>query len=296
LSGAEVITLSDPLYGDAQSEAALRVGYVRIRDVEPGEIIQINLVGEVDAAKRGVGASDDYKGLLARMNALEAENAQLKQGATPDQSTQVPGGEQAKVDGANAVNAQASTTDVAPVQNVAPLDGVAGNTATTAPVAPVNPADASVTGGSQPTPTTPVGGPATGEALPVTPTSDVSAATSQEAQLGAAQAAAGNAPSSDQTPVSPADASNATPVATNEPTAPATDPLAPSAPVDPADTDEASEVALLPLADQSTDELKATASAENVDVTGLNSNEELVNAIQTKRNETPASNNQESEK
>jgi hypothetical protein len=246
LSGQEVITLSDPLYGDAQSEAALRVGYVRIRDVQPEEIVQINLVGEVNAARGGVNGSDELKGILARLNAVEAENAQLKQGTAPDQASQVPGGEQAKVDGANAVNAQASTTDVAPVQNVAVADGVGGNTSTTPTVPAVTPADASVTGGAQPDQTQIAGGPATGQVVPVTPTSDVSAATSQEAQAGAAQAA-GDTDADENTP-------------------------------DGAST--------LPLTDQSTDELKETASAEGLDVTNLSTNEDLIAAIEAKRAES----------
>lgn len=249
ISGAEVITLSDPLYGDAQSEAALRVGFVRVRDTQPGEVVQINLVQEVTAAKSGVGASDDMKGLLARMNALEAENAALKQGTSPDSASQVPGGEQAKVDGANAVDAQASTTEVAPVQNVSPLDGVSGDTSTE-PAVPA-PDAASVTGGAQPAPTEPVGGPATGQPVPTVPSTDgVSDAGSVQAQAASDQAAADQAASDSTEENTPDGAST------------------------------------LPLTEQSTDELKETASAEGLDVTNLNTNEDLIAAIEAKRAES----------
>mgnify|MGYP000252351797 CR=1 FL=1 len=37
-AGTEVITQGDPLHGDIQSEAAVRLGFVRVRDAKPGEV------------------------------------------------------------------------------------------------------------------------------------------------------------------------------------------------------------------------------------------------------------------
>lgn len=276
ISGAEVITLSDPLYGDAQSEAAIRVGFVRVRDVQPEEIVQINLVQEV-TNNRSTGlanSSDDIKGLLARVNAQDAEIARLKgNDPTANQVTEVPGGEQAKVDGANAVAAQASTTDVAPVQNVAPGDGVGGDTSTTPPVPA--PETASQTGGAQPAPTEPVGGPATGQPVAPTPSTDgVKDAGSVEAQAASAAAAAGEPTTAPEAPVAPADASNATPVADDGQSA------------DDSEDNTPDGASTLPLTEQSTDELKETASAEGLDVTNLSTNEDLIAAIEAKRAES----------
>jgi hypothetical protein len=238
--------------------------------------VQINLVQEVTSAKTGAGASDDMKGLLARMNALEAENAALKQGTTPDSASQVPGGEQAKVDGANAVNAQASTTDVAPVQNVAPADGVAGDSGTTPAVPEVVPADASVTGGAQPAPTDVVGGPATGQPVPTVPSTDgVKDAGSVQAQAASAAAANGESTQTPEAPVAPNDASNATPTANDASTA-----------SDSTEENTPDGASTLPLAEQSTDELKETASAEGLDVANLSTNEDLIAAIEAKRAES----------
>lgn len=248
ISGAEVITLSDPLYGDAQSEAAIRVGFVRISDAPEGSIKQINLVEEVTAAKATglASSSDDIKGLLARVNAQDAEIARLK-GANPDanQVSEVPGGEQAKVDGAEQVAVQASNTDVAPAQNTKPVDGVGGDTSTTPPVPA--PESASQTGGTD-APKEPVGGPATGQPVPTVPSTDgVSDAGSVQAQAASAEAAASDAKTEDDTP-------------------------------DGAST--------LPLAEQSTEELKETASAEGLDTANLSTNEDLIAAIEAKRAES----------
>ena len=66
-SGQEMITLSDPLFGEAQSNAAVRLGFVRVRDSRPDEIHNIAM----DAITASQGETDSLKGVTARVNALE---------------------------------------------------------------------------------------------------------------------------------------------------------------------------------------------------------------------------------
>src|SRR4051794_5912502 len=79
-SGAEVVTLSDPLYGDTQSEAFVRLGFERVGDAPEGYVKSVVAPSEAweDRPKANKADADDMKGLLARVNAVEAENARLK--------------------------------------------------------------------------------------------------------------------------------------------------------------------------------------------------------------------------
>lgn len=81
----QLITQHDALLGDGQSRAAERSGFVYVRDVEPGEVKTLGM------ASAQQGKSEDLKGVLARLNALEAENATLKNQVTS--GTAVPGTE-----------------------------------------------------------------------------------------------------------------------------------------------------------------------------------------------------------
>ena len=74
-SGAEAATRFDPLMGNAQSEAFVRLGFVRVGDVPEGYEKPIRVVGKSES---GSSSSDELKGVMARLNALEAENAALK--------------------------------------------------------------------------------------------------------------------------------------------------------------------------------------------------------------------------
>lgn len=66
-SGQEAHTLSDPLFGEAQSNAFEQLGFVRIRDTRPDEIKSI-----VDySVAANVGQTDSLKGLSARLDQLE---------------------------------------------------------------------------------------------------------------------------------------------------------------------------------------------------------------------------------
>lgn len=140
VSGEEIITLYDPLYGNAQSEAAIRVGFVRVRDTKEGDI---QVLGAASVAfenrpQAGQTATDDaIKGLLARVNAVEAENAQLREaqakGTTVDAAHGVPGGEAAKADGEAQAQTQIDNTSVEPIANT---DQAATTTATASESAP----------------------------------------------------------------------------------------------------------------------------------------------------------------
>lgn len=73
-SGEEMHTLSDPLFGEAQSNAAVRLGFVRVRDSKPEELHSV----ELDAVGRAATDTDSLKGLSARVNALEGVQEENK--------------------------------------------------------------------------------------------------------------------------------------------------------------------------------------------------------------------------
>lgn len=64
---AEMVTKWDPLFGDAQSNAAERLGFVRIGDAPEGYEKPIDLA----QLNRTAGDTDSLKGLSARVNQLE---------------------------------------------------------------------------------------------------------------------------------------------------------------------------------------------------------------------------------
>lgn len=83
-SGQEMITLWDPLFGDAQSEAAVRVGFVRVGDAPEGavkSVVESILESrEKDSSVAGIASRlAKLEGLAEDKKAVEAENAQLKQ-------------------------------------------------------------------------------------------------------------------------------------------------------------------------------------------------------------------------
>ncbi len=80
-SGQEAIALWDPLLGNTQAEALMRVGFEYVRDAEDDEIK--NLVTPSLQANKDQNLvksnEDEVKGILARLNAVEAENARLRE-------------------------------------------------------------------------------------------------------------------------------------------------------------------------------------------------------------------------
>ena len=107
-SGQEAATKFDPLYGDAQSEAFLRTGFVRVGDVPEGYAKEM-VPGSVEADEREArkGASlGQVKGIEARLDAvestnaaLEAENARLRAQVANPVGEGFPGESKVKEDG-----------------------------------------------------------------------------------------------------------------------------------------------------------------------------------------------------
>lgn len=78
VSKQELVTLYDPLYGNAQSEAAIRVGFERVGDVPEGYIKTVVGNDAADVAKQTVdqvlatdATTEAIKGLTARLNQVE---------------------------------------------------------------------------------------------------------------------------------------------------------------------------------------------------------------------------------
>lgn len=90
-SGAEVITKWHPLFGAAQADAFVRLGFEFIREATPEELTE--KLDFTPAQKEAAPSSgEELKGIYARLNeleskneALEAENAELKGEGTEDQ-------------------------------------------------------------------------------------------------------------------------------------------------------------------------------------------------------------------
>lgn len=78
-SGQEAICTWDPLLGNTQAEAFLRLGFVFVRDAEEGDIkTPIAASLEAEAAKDRTAASvGSVKGIEARLDNVEAANAAL---------------------------------------------------------------------------------------------------------------------------------------------------------------------------------------------------------------------------
>lgn len=77
-SGQTAITMEDPLFGNAQSQAFLQAGFKFVREVDPSEIVTLPQL----ALDKQAGEREQLKGLSARLSALETvadENTVLKQ-------------------------------------------------------------------------------------------------------------------------------------------------------------------------------------------------------------------------
>lgn len=85
-SGAEIITKWHPLFGSAQADGAVRVGYEFVRPATAEELREkIDYTTPIGPAASSA-SSDDIKGIMARLNDLEAENAQLKAEQVADEN------------------------------------------------------------------------------------------------------------------------------------------------------------------------------------------------------------------
>lgn len=111
VSKAELITQTDPLWGDGQSRAAVRAGFEYVGPALEGSI---KTIADADTSyhdqpQRGIERSEAYnKGVEARLDALEQERDSLK--AQLASGSEVPGTEPVK--GADATK-QAAADKVA---------------------------------------------------------------------------------------------------------------------------------------------------------------------------------------
>lgn len=84
VTGAELVTKEDPLFGNAQSEAVVRVGFERVGDTPTGyekTLVEVN----ASTAKTSNASEEDLKGLQARLKVLEAEKESTSEDvATPE--------------------------------------------------------------------------------------------------------------------------------------------------------------------------------------------------------------------
>lgn len=71
-TGAEIITMYDPLFGDAQSEGIVRLGFERVSDAPEGSIVTIVEQNMNPAAR--IYNSDTVVSDKARLDALELES------------------------------------------------------------------------------------------------------------------------------------------------------------------------------------------------------------------------------
>lgn len=77
-----IIVKTHPKFGDSQAAAVERVGYRFVREAHKDEVkaIEVDVKQLSTEDKAGNVTQDDLKGLQARLNALEKENADLKAG------------------------------------------------------------------------------------------------------------------------------------------------------------------------------------------------------------------------
>lgn len=106
-TGNELATKHDPLLGDAQSEAVMRLGFVRVSDVPEGYEKTMASPSEESSSvdSRKPASQGSVKGVEARLDklesnndALEAENARLREQLANGNSAGFPGQENVKRD------------------------------------------------------------------------------------------------------------------------------------------------------------------------------------------------------
>lgn len=136
-SGEEAHTLSDPLFGEAQSNAFEQLGFVRVRDSRPEEVktvVDFSLAanaGQTDSLKGLSARLDQLEGVAERNKELEAQVAKLQKEATDRLDSTTEAGHDAKVAAANQVKLRDQAPDADPRKQV-------GKAPSTPPAAPLN--------------------------------------------------------------------------------------------------------------------------------------------------------------
>lgn len=97
-SGQTAILQWDPLYGSAQHAAFQRVGFEYLRDAKPEEVTSLEAasISAENSKLRNNASVEDVKNVLARVQALEAENERLKAAQTATPTETELAGEKAK--------------------------------------------------------------------------------------------------------------------------------------------------------------------------------------------------------
>ena len=88
-TGAEIVTLYDPLLGNAQSEGVSRLGFVRVGDTPTG---YIKSIVEINIEKNAENAANDDKARLDKLELAESKRriAELEAQLAAPQVAEVP--------------------------------------------------------------------------------------------------------------------------------------------------------------------------------------------------------------
>lgn len=85
-TGEEVITKFHPTFGSAQADAVVRVGFVFIRPVQDGDVVQMSRA----PLKRDDSDSDEMRGLKARIRDLEDRKVETPSETSAPTDNEVP--------------------------------------------------------------------------------------------------------------------------------------------------------------------------------------------------------------
>lgn len=127
---AELVALSDPLFGNSTADAAVQIGFEYVGPVPEGYVKKLDL----QTAEANSGQADSLKGLTARMNQLEgvaernkeleAQVLQLQQdakfGAKTDSPAVAESVHQTKLDAAEQIKGRDQAPDADPTKQVGP--------------------------------------------------------------------------------------------------------------------------------------------------------------------------------
>lgn len=129
-SGEEVILQWDPLYGSVQHAAFARVGFEYVRDAKPEEVTTLEQASiDAENSKLKDNASrEDVKNVVARVQAVEAENARLKA-----QLNRTSAPDATEISGEHAKEEAIRNTEARGAGNTGDVEASGGVNATTAP-------------------------------------------------------------------------------------------------------------------------------------------------------------------